>query len=253
MNQNQDLALKSLVLSSQRKNFGSNGQPTFILDNNIPNIRGYKLSKFYMPNTIYNIESGRNNRITAILNTTASPVIRAQLPSQNYNGQLLASTLQTQLNSASNGNLGWQISYQTATNLLLVSNTSTNFRLTSGNLIGANAEPHAYFETGLENFVNNNFASSITSENIDLSGVKAIGVNANFGEIKSNQFYNSLIDFVPVVNTFGDYNIYLNDSSDYINCDIQNLDVIKLDLCDNYFRPINPPNDYTLQLNFLVD
>lgn len=253
MSSNADLTLKSLILNSARRNLGEVSNAYYNIESNYPNTKAYKISKMTFPNTVFNI-SERNDRLYCRL--TGGNTFQINLEDRNYNGGTLATELQSKLNSHSSSNLAWGVVYNTASNSLSFNNSSASFLFSAGNsLIGpeANLWKYAYYETGLQNKLNT-FQTSLTSDSIDLSGIKSVNVLANIGSVKTNNLYSNLLDTIPVNSAFPELSVYLNESNDYYNVDnIQNIDFVKIELLDNYYRNIDLKNDYSLQLNLLCD
>lgn len=254
MSSSNDLTLKSLILNSARRNLGSVQSAYYNINSDYPNVKAYKVSKMSFPNTVYNI-SERNDRLYCRLGTGGS-VFTVNLEDQNYNGGTLATQLQSKLNAHTSSNLAWSVNYNTASNTLSFNNTSSSFLFSAGSsLIGpeANLWKYGYFECGLQNKLNTQ-QTSLTTDSIDLAGIKSLNIQANIGSVKTNNLYSNLLDTLPVNASFPELSVYLNESNDYYNVDnIQNIDFVKIELLDQYYREIDLKNDYSLQLNLLCD
>lgn len=201
----------SIFLQSSKASVSlSDANKTFFLENPIsppPNTRILMvLSEFEMPNTVYNINSDVNNKISF---TTASGTATITLTSGNYDDEGLIDDLNTALSdSGVVATLGGTI-------VVSVSNTTYKYTFTSDvafSIITTTNNPTTLLkEMGLTNQLPTASATSYTATLIgDLGGLANIYIRTNFGvgNLDSRGESDGLIAKVNVDVPFGDYIYY---------------------------------------------
>ena len=240
MSEIKSINLNTLYCSNQyQTNYLSN--PSWILPESIENINSFKLNDFTIPLSIYNIDN-RNN-ILSLTQGTNGPFI-ITIPSKNYTGLSIASSLTTALNSAGSG---FNVNYQTdGSNLLTIGSTSGSFKFNT-----VNTGNDIYYELGLKNSLNT-LTSSITSGSIDMSGMNSLIIASNIGGATVIGSNFKILASIPTQGVSLSISTYQNSSDDYINLNT-NLTEIQLRLYDQRFRTIIPNKDFSLTLNFKCD
>jgi hypothetical protein len=196
--------------SSKATTSVSDANKTFYLENPIsppPNTRILMvLSEFEMPNTIYNINSAVNNKISfTTTNGTATITVNAG----NYDDEVLIATLNTSLSdSGVVATLGGTIVASISTTTFTYTFTGDiAFSITST----TNNPTTLLKELGLTNQLPTASATSYTATIIgDLGGIPNIYIRTNFGvgNLDSRGESDGLIAKVNVNVPFGDYIYY---------------------------------------------
>ena len=218
-------------------------KPVWLLNESVNNISAIKLKNFTFPLSVYTIDS-RNNKIAFTEN--ADPTVKTlTLTSKNYQGFSLADELALQLNAVGINTYTVEYDLVPNTNVLTISAGSDSFTF-------VDVAKNAYYETGLENYLNNEYGL-LTTSTVDLSGLSQVHLVSNVGgsNVIGQQF--KLLAAITTEETALDVSYFQDDSNDYINSNVSQLTEINLILYDNLFRPISPQKDYSLTINFLIE
>jgi hypothetical protein len=248
---NNNYELKPLILNTSLRDTGSIASPSFLIHPEISGVVGYKLKTFNSVNGISTIDS-RNNKLYFKEGTNGSLV--ATINTGNYNGTTICTELKTDLEAGSTVGNKYTVSYNSIGNNIIISTTGPSFSFaTNGNSLSDS--PNAYYELGLVNSVNISNASSVTSGQLDLFGLKAINLVSNAlgsSSVQGNQ--KNIIASIPVNSSSLNVIQYLDHSSDYLGSKVNSLNQIDISLLDDRMRAItNIDKDYSIQLNLLID
>lgn len=217
----------------------SKTSPNFYLPNPVFGVSHFRINEVMIANEFYTIDL-RNNKIS--FKEDSGTTTNITIPSANYTASSLCSALKTLFEANSENTRIYTLTYSSATAKITISiNTGTITFLTIAN--------NSYYELGLLNSLNS-ASASITTDVIDLSGVKLINlVSSSFGKNVCNVVGSnySVIASIPINNSFLSI-LYYNNNGELIDIDLDNLYQISFKLLDERFREITPTKDYQISL-----
>ena len=217
----------------------SKSTPTFYFSDPVFNVSHVKVSEVVIPNSFYVFDS-KNNQFSFKEGSGATTTF--SITPGNYTASTLISHLKTLLESVSENTLTYTLTYNSATAKITYAVSASTFTLLP-------IENNCYYELGLTNSLNS-ASASIESNVIDLSGVKAINlVSSSFGgnicNVVGSQ-YNVLCS-IPVNVGFLGILFYQN-SSEFIDTNLDNLYTGSFTLLDERMRPLLNTQDFQMTL-----
>jgi hypothetical protein len=239
-------SIKSLQFNTIFADNADLSNPVWTIQPNINSIGGFKVKNVCIPLTSYNIDTYNNKisifeKITSSGNTQSNVV---SIPIGNYNSLNIGSALTTALNSQ--GTLYMTCNFSTLSNLL-------NFNSTTGTFYFQPITNHAFYELGITS--GTSLVSTYTAGNcLDLSGIKLLNLQTNSldgTDIVGNN--NRIICSIPIEESVNTISTFTDDSSDYIDSNIQSISQISVNLKDQYYRDIITRNHWNFTLNLKID
>lgn len=230
--------IKSLVLNTQNRSYGSIESPNFILPQVI-DFDSVKVKNTLIGFSVYPIDS-RNNKIYYKEHSTAG-TLTATVASGYYTGSTFATAIETALETA--GAHQYTVAYNDISNKLSITCGATCLFTTGSNNIN--------YEAGFQNMLYSTFGSTFLTEQIDLSGVKAINIASNIGGTEVFSSQKRLLATIPTVAENLKVDLFVDHSDDYINVK-QSISEISLTLYDERMRTISGlDKDFSINLLFL--
>lgn len=236
--------IKSLVLNTQNRSYGSIEAPNFILPQVI-DFNAVKVKNALIGFSVYPIDS-RNNKVyfRELRDTTLGSFLTATITPGYYTGTTLATELDTQMSGAGSNN--YSTAYDSITNKISISSGNANHTMlftTGSNSIN--------YELGVTTSMLTTFGSTFLTDQIDISGVKAINIASNIGGTEVFSSQKRLLATIPTVAENLKVDLFIDDSDDYINIK-QSISEISLTLYDERMRTISGlDKDFSINLLFL--
>ena len=247
------MSVKSIIFNTAFRDSGDISNPVFIIQEPLNDISSYKVRSMKLPLTQPTINN-HNNKL--FLTVSSAGNYTATIPNGIYYTNTIAPAVQTAINTALGTNGNVSVSYTSLSNNLVIANTyatSPSFAFSDNNqpLTGDNSFS-AYYELGLIDYLNKS-QTSFTTSNIDISGLDAVNITSNFGNIKVNNKYKNVLDTIDINKGPLDIFTYSNNNDEYIESNTNSLSYIYFKLLDSRYRPVDIDKDYSIQISFKSD
>lgn len=235
--------IKSILFNSQDRSQGTIENPLFILPET-EDIDAIKVKNALIGFSVYPIDSRNNKVYFRELRDTGTTLgsYTATITPGYYTGSTLATELDTRLSAAGLNN--YSTAYDSITNTISIStgNALHGIQFSSGN-------NSINYELGINN--GSTFASTLVTNQIDVSGVKCVNIISNIGATNIFGSNKKILASVPTVAENLAVDLYADDSEDYVNIR-QKISEIEFRLADERMREIkNLTNDWSIQLLLL--
>lgn len=183
---------------------------------------GISLESVHLPNAVYPINSN-NNKLYLSENSGATLTIT--IPPNNYDGDEIASELQTQLNAV--GTLTYSVSYDVQSKKLTA---SVNLPDTFGFVEGSN---DIYRELGFGT-LNGQVSSYVADYPLNLSGTQYVDLQADISSHNySSNGKSNILERIPIDSSFGSIVYYQNSTSDYVALSEDSINTLEIRLLDD--------------------
>lgn len=237
--------IKNVIIDSRLRDSGDENSFSYTLRWPIANPISYAVESVQLYNTSYTINSYNNK----LYWTDSTPTTQTTtLTNGNYTASSLATHVETLMNTANTGSGTYDVTADTNTGKITISNSSVNFSLT----FGTNTTNSVATALGFEN-TNKTGAQSYTGEKIVKLNTKYYII---YGDIGSQNSYsaNELVNvlaYVPNSVNFGDMINYQSELAKSFKLTEKEISRMKIFVKDDMGNPVNL-NGINWSMNIIV-